>query len=72
MNIVTVGNFADTLLDNLDLCYYGYMSEEYSELYIVFNWGECSEAVDAGWRRAGITSVTNFFPIINTLRTERR
>ena len=42
------------------LCAAGYMSDMYTEGDLLFNWVEDSAEVDGGWRRAGITCVSNF------------
>ena len=57
--IVAGGCLTEVMEDSISLYNAGYMGEKFdSKLYLITHWDYCSKAVDAGWNRAGVTSVT--------------
>ncbi len=59
LNMVAGGNIIETSTDSYLLYGTGHMSDIYTEGDLIFNWAEDSAKVDAGWRDAGITCVSN-------------
>lgn len=60
LNMVAGGYVDDTCGDSRALYDTGYMKEQFEFLEMLFHWCTDSAKVDAGWARAGITSVTHF------------
>ena len=58
LNMVAGGTPYETAIDSQALCFKGFMDEQFTEWDLVFNWCTDSAKVDAGWAKAGITSVT--------------
>ena len=61
LNVVAGGDIAEVCEDSIALNVHGYMSEYFDDVfYLISHWDHCSSAVDDGWRKAGVTSVTRF------------
>jgi hypothetical protein len=56
---VAGGNVVKTALDSVLLYAYGLVDDYHGEFHTTFNWKSDSAIVDDGWRKAGITCVTN-------------
>ena len=60
---VAGGGFRQTIGDDAFLMEFGYMDKKFREYS--FNWVENSAKVDAGWAKAGVTSITSTTSAIN-------
>jgi len=58
---VVGGLLGETAEDSEILYDYGLIDDWHGELHVMFHWDSDSKAVDAGWSKAGITSVTSPF-----------
>ena len=62
MMMVAGGDLTEVMEDSIALYNAGYMGEKFdSRIYLITHWDYCSSAVDEGWKRAGVTSVTASF-----------
>ena len=61
LNMVAGGDLYEVMDDSIALNVHSYMSEYFDDVfYLIQHWDHCSSAVDAGWKNAGVTSVTRF------------
>ena len=56
---VAGGSFGGTADDNDFLYKYGLTNKRFYAIGAFFHWKSCSEEVDSGWAKAGITCVTH-------------
>lgn len=61
LNMVTGADMCETEDDSYELSRFGLVKRKYTVGELIFGWVKYSGEVDAGWAKAGITSVTKPF-----------